>query len=195
VSKTIKEDRTESAILAALAEHRGEKLTRKQTSDLKWWRKAQTQAAVEATLASLPKKLYCELSDRQVKVINEQAARYELPIGGPTVDMYDAVRAFHDFLADNADLLGDDDDLRKEKLRKEINVLERKARMLDYDIKKQKSQFIDRSELRRRLTWLAGRLKTLGETLGKVGGQDVQNAMNDFLEELAVELEKGHLSV
>jgi ABC-type phosphate transport system auxiliary subunit len=188
-------DRKERAILALLAEHRGESLSSGQKSDLAWYRKAEAEEIVETVLADLPKKLYCKLSGRQVKVINEQAERYGLPIGDATVDMFAAVAAFHDFLADNARTFGEDEDLRAEKIRKEIAVLERRAKILDGEIKQQKSLYIEKSDLHRRLTWLASKLQSLGERLGKLGGAECQNTVNEFLEELAEELESGHLAV
>lgn len=188
------EDRTERAILALLAEHRGQKLTTGQKSDLTWYQKQQAETIVENALADLPKKIYCKLSGRQVKVINEQAERYELPIGEATVDMYAAVAAFHDYLADHARAFGNDEDLRAEKIRKEIAVLERRAKILDGEIKQQKSLYIEKADLHRRLTWLASKLQTLGERLGKTGGAECQNVVNEFLEELAEELESGHLA-
>ena len=50
------------------------------------------------------------MSGRQTKVINEQAARYDLPFGGPTIDLPDVVRALHDFLAKHAQRLASGDD-------------------------------------------------------------------------------------
>ena len=134
------EDRTERALIAALDQHRGKTLNKNQVADLKWYRKRQTTELIESALANLPKKIYCELSDRQVKVINEQADRYGLPIGGPTIDLYEAIKGFHDFLADHADLFGDDDDLRKEKMRKEIGVLAGKIELQKQDLAKNRDQ-------------------------------------------------------
>lgn len=189
------EDRTERAILALLAEHRGEALTSGQRSDLAWYKKQQAETIVEEVLADLPKKTYCKLSGRQVKVINEQAERYGLPIGDATVDMYAAVAAFHDFLADHARVFGEDEDLRAEKLRKEIAVLERRAKILDGEIKQQKSQFIEKADLHRRMMWLATRMQSLGERMATIGGRECQQAVNDFLEEIAREIENGYLAV
>src|SRR4051794_36283760 len=50
------------------------------------------------------------MSGRQAKVINEQAERYGLAFGGPTIDLPRFVRTLHDFLAKNALKLARDDD-------------------------------------------------------------------------------------
>lgn len=51
---------------------------------------------------NIPQKLLIEMSGRQNKQINEQARRYKLPFGGPTIDLFDFFPAFFDFLAANA---------------------------------------------------------------------------------------------
>jgi hypothetical protein len=60
--------------------------------------------------SSIPQKHWRQMSGRQAKVINEQAERYGIPWGGPTVNLPAVVRALHDFLADNAQKLARDDD-------------------------------------------------------------------------------------
>ena len=59
---------------------------------------------------SIPKKHWQRMSGRQVKVINEQAIRYDLPLGGPTIDLPQVATALHDFLAKNAQRLAQEDD-------------------------------------------------------------------------------------
>lgn len=51
---------------------------------------------------SIPKKDWVQMSGRQNKVIDEQGKRYGLPIDGPTINLPDFVRAFHDFLSVHA---------------------------------------------------------------------------------------------
>eukprot|EP00913_Durusdinium_trenchii_P028456 g26684.t1 len=55
--------------------------------------------------ASIPKKHWVEMSGRQVKVINEQAQRYNLPIGDRTISLPEVARALHDLLASRGKLL------------------------------------------------------------------------------------------
>jgi len=49
---------------------------------------------------SIPQKHWRAMSGRQTKVINEQAARYDIPFGGATIDLPAVVKRFHDFLAE-----------------------------------------------------------------------------------------------
>ncbi len=59
---------------------------------------------------SIPQKHWRQMSGRQAKVINEQAERYGIPFGGPSINLPAVVRALHDFLADNAHKLAREDD-------------------------------------------------------------------------------------
>lgn len=191
-------DRIERALLAALKQHRGEKLLAKDRADLAWHRKKQAESIIDDAMKEIPKKTYIKLSGRATKILNEQSTTYDLPIGGPTVDLFATIRAFHDLLAKRARALTGNDDhdgLKKAKLKGEIEVLERRAKILDGEINQQRAKFIERSELRRRLAWLSGKLADLGERLGRVGGTDAQLAANEFLEELATEIEGGNLAI
>ena len=62
----------------------------------------QDEADQRRHLASVPKRLYREMSGRSDKVLLEQADRHGLPLRGKTVDLFALSRAFHDFLAANA---------------------------------------------------------------------------------------------
>jgi hypothetical protein len=50
------------------------------------------------------------MSGRQTKVMNEQADRYGTPFGGVFIDLTKVVKAWHDFLAENAQRLARDPD-------------------------------------------------------------------------------------
>lgn len=51
---------------------------------------------------TIPQKHWRLMSGRQPRTINEQAERYGLPFGGPSVDLTDLVPRLHNFLAQNA---------------------------------------------------------------------------------------------
>lgn len=186
--------RVEAALLAKLSLHRGEKLGRQARRDLQWYESRERDRIAEELFVNLPKKTYCELSGRDNRVIIDQAERYNLAISGATVNLYKAIRSFHDFIAESGQYLADDD-LRDEKLRKEIAVLERRAAILDGDIRKQKSIYIERAEVHQKLGWLVKKFHQLGERIGKIGGAECQRAVNDMLESIAEELENGHLAI
>lgn len=190
-------DQTEKALLAALKEHRGERLTAREQSALEKYRRKQASELLDDLLTKVPKKLYCQLSGRQTKILHDQADTHGLPLRGSTIDLFDVISAFHDILAKHAKTIASDGDveLKRAKLKGEIEVLERRAKILDGEISQQRARFIERSELRRRLGWLSTKLADLGERVGKFGGPETQRAINEFLEELASEIESGTLSV
>ncbi len=100
---------------------------------------------------SIPKKHWTLMSGRQHKVVDEQAARYNLPCGGATIDLPAFVRAFHDFLADNAGKLTREEDAllqggnspALERYREEkaelarLDRMERQRRLLPRDVAKE----------------------------------------------------------
>ena len=81
---------------------RGEKLSRTERSAVKRFEKQREEVLRWKYYRSIPKKHWRQMSGRQVKVINEQAQRYGLPMSGANVSLLDVIRALHDFLAENA---------------------------------------------------------------------------------------------
>ncbi len=93
----------------ALAKRRaGEKPTGRELAAL---RRAEAARATQLRwqhYRSIPKRDWQTMSGRQVKVINEQAHRYGLPLLGRTIDLPAVVAALHDFLASNKHRLAGD---------------------------------------------------------------------------------------
>lgn len=90
----------------------GEELTDKERAALKRHEKDKEERQRWQYYAGIPQKHWRTMSGRQTKVINEQAARYGIPFGGPIINLPAVVRALHDFLADNAlRLARDENDL------------------------------------------------------------------------------------
>ena len=87
-----------------------QELSRREREALKRHEKEQEEARRWQYYASIPQKHWRQMSGRQTKVLNEQAALYGIPFGGATVDLPKVVRAVHDFLAENAHKLARDDD-------------------------------------------------------------------------------------
>src|ERR1044071_9830517 len=88
----------------------GQELTDKERRALNRHEKEKEERLRWKFYGSIPQKHWREMSGRQTKVINEQAQRYGIPFGGPTVNLPAGVRAFHDFLATNAQKLAAEDD-------------------------------------------------------------------------------------
>src|SRR5690242_10540213 len=77
-----------------------EELTRPERTALKRHEKDKEERLRWQYYASIPQKHWRQMSGRQSKVINEQAERYGLPFGGPTINLSAVVRAWHNFLAE-----------------------------------------------------------------------------------------------
>ena len=70
----------------------GEEPTPKERAALRKYEKKQEETRRWQYYASIPQKHWREMSGRQSKVLNEQAARYGIPFGGPTISLPDVVR-------------------------------------------------------------------------------------------------------
>lgn len=205
-------DRVTRALEAALREHRGEKLTLPQQRDLDWYRRGQRSAAAAAMLKEIPKGLYCELASRQHKLIDDAAERYDLPIDGPTVNLFEAIKSLHDLIAANARFIRPADDadaiesdelelegqsfqvLQLMKLQQEVQKLKHGNARLQIAVTRDRGDAIDRRELRDMLTWFSTRIEGLGQQLRRSGGgEDAAKCLNEFLDALASETERGVL--
>lgn len=150
------------------------------------------EAALESGLRALPKGKYCQLAGRQQKVIDEQGRRHQLPVLGPTVDLFDAVKRLHDILAKHSDVLADgEQDLYSEKIRGQIEHLRTRKQLLDLEIAQRQDTLVERAELEQLLNWWTIRLKALGELLGRRYGREAQQTLNDFLTRAAEEATSG----
>lgn len=210
--KSATDDRTERALEAALCRHRGQKLTTAQSRDLAWFEAQERERVSAEIFAAVPKGVFCKMAGRQQKVIDEQADRYDLPIDGPSIDLFAAIKAYHDLISENARSLMPADDaaafaggdcseldvasLKVAKLQAEIVKLQRGNESLAIRVTKERGDSIDRQELRELLGWLSTRLEGFGQQLRRsTGGEEAQTALNEFLIHLAAECKDGLLRV
>jgi hypothetical protein len=183
---------TVAALTAKLKQAKGGDLTKSEISLVKKYDEIVAESNREDALLNLPKGIYCKLSGRQQKVVDEQAVRYGLAIDGSKIDLYQVLKKFHDILAEWGptinELQGAEGSLRTEKLRREIELLERRSKSIEIDIKNKQDEFIDRNTLRVRMEWLANKLRTVSERLGKRFGADAQVLLNHALSQIEEEL-------
>lgn len=138
---------------------------------------------------SIPKRHWRQMSGRQDKVLNEQAARYGLPLAGSTISLPNLARSIHDMLARYAPMLaglngagdpllvggaGDSPALERYRLARakgeELTLLERQGELLRREIV--------HAELGR----LAALLRAAGEQLDREFGPDAAQVINDTLD-------------
>lgn len=188
-----------SALEAQLKRLRGDTLSRQQERDLAWFEHLEQRRHVEAWQKAVPKGEYCQLASRQHKLIDDAADNYGLPLDRAEIDLRDALTALHDLIAANAHRMrsaaadGDYAELKEEKLRQEIMMLEKQNEKAAIELQFTRGDAIPRAELREALVLLSAQLRTLGQTLARIQ-PDARDALNQFLDTLATEIESGALA-
>lgn len=187
-----------AALQARIAQIQGARLSRQQIRDVQWLDNLERQQAIEQWIAAVPKGEYCVLAGRQYKLIDDAARNYGLPLDRSTIHLKEALTALHDLIAANAhrlrqDLSGDRNDLEEEKLRQQIIGLERDNEKKSIELLFTRGDAIPKADVNRALVILAAKLRTLGQTLGRIN-PDARIALNEFLENLAIEVESGELA-
>lgn len=187
-----------AALQARVKQLQGGKLTRQQLRDVEWLGNLQRREAIDQWIAAVPKGEYCQLSGRQYKLVDDAARNYNLPLDRATINLRDALTALHDLVAANAhrlrqDLSGDRNDLEEQKLRQQIIGLERDNEKKMIELQFTKGDAIPKAAVSEALVSLSAKLRTLGQTLGRIN-PEARIALNEFLENLAIELDSGDLA-
>jgi hypothetical protein len=165
---------------------RGESLSRAEQQLLSRYEKDREERLRWQYYRSIPKKHWQRMSGRQVKVINEQAARYGLPLNGSTIDLTAVVAALHDFLAANARKLATDDDPllsagvspALERYRQE------RARLAQLDRLERERELVSLDELMPQLDLMGSLIRNAGEELyarfGREAGDLICEALDEY---------------
>lgn len=133
-------------------------------------------------------------SGRQIKVINEQAERYGLPMGGPTIDLPVFVKALHDFLADNARKLAGAESDDPTLAGATSPAMERKrqleCRKLELQLEREQGLWIERKRVHDGHGRIGGLLRVAGEALLRQFGPAAQKIFNDALDNCEREIDR-----
>jgi hypothetical protein len=145
--------------------------------------------------ASIPQKHWREMSGRQTKVINEQAARYGLPCGGAIINLPALARALHDFLAENALKLAKDDDPLSlggggnspalERYREERAALARLDRL------EREGALLPRDQVRESLGRIAAIVREAGDAIGRQFGHAAAEILSEALDDARREIDRA----
>jgi len=177
----------ELAIAALEKRKRGEQPSTKELAALRRVDKAREEMTRWQYYAAIPKRHWVQMSGRQVKVINEQAARYKLPIGEKTINLPAFVRAVHDFLAGNARALarqvieddpmlasgGDSPEMRRYRAAK--------ASLAELDLDERRQTLLPRERVHQALFRWGTLIRRMGERLTKRYGPEIAGDINDTL--------------
>jgi hypothetical protein len=170
---------------------RGEKLSARESAALKRFEKDREEQLRWQYYGSIPQKHWRQMSGRQTKVLNEQAARYGLPFGGPTISLPQLARALHDFLAANAQKLAADDELlvganspALERYREERAALARLDRL------QREGGLLPRDQVRDALGRIAGMIRAAGDSLARQFGNPALELLVEAMDDAEMEIEK-----
>jgi len=184
-----------ASAMRKLAMQQQDQLTREERSALKRHEKAREEKLRWQYYRAIPQKHWREMSGRQTKVINEQADRYGLPFGGPTVDLPKFVRAFHNFLAENALKLAKEDDPllagaggsspALEDYRRERAMLARLERL------EREKVLLPRGEVREAMGRIAAIVRGAGDTLQRQFGPAAVEILYEALSDAQREISRS----
>jgi hypothetical protein len=191
--------KTELAGLAARRKQiEGNKLTARETAAIAKWQREQTAELRGQLLREIPKGLYCELAGRQQKVVDEFGQRYDIAVDVPQINLFSVIKDLHTRVSELAaaarpNLDANEEELVKEKLRQEIGKLQRQSAALQIELDRHMDKLLAKADVQNGLDWLASRLRAMGTQLHRVVGQPGVDAVNEFLDALAAEIEGGAL--
>ena len=171
----------------------GQELTVREQTALKRFEKEKEERLRWQYYASIPQKHWRDMSGRQAKIINEQALRYGIPFGGAMVSLPAVVRSLHDFLADNAHKLAQDDDAlllgagspALERYREERALIARLDRL------EREGQLLPRDDVRVALGRIAAILRGAGDTFQRQFGQPAADILLEALDDAEREIERS----
>jgi hypothetical protein len=171
----------------------GEEPTAQERAALGRYERQQEEQRRWTYYAAIPQKHWRQMSGRQTKVLNEQAQRYGLPFGGPTINLPEVVRALHDFLAVNARKLADDDDdlLHAEGSSPALErYREERAQIARLDRLEREGQLVPRDSVRQGLGQIAALLRAAGESLQRECGPEARQILDEALDDARREIER-----
>ncbi|HEX8553254.1 MAG TPA: hypothetical protein VF695_00980 [Sphingomonas sp.] len=131
----------------------------------------------------------------QTAGLHEQAERYGLPIGGPTIDLPKLARRLHDFLAENAaQLAKEPDELMVggsspalERYREERAALARLDRL---DRLERENVLLPRDQVREALGRIAAVLRAAGESLQRQYGGGAAELLHEAIDDAEREMKR-----
>lgn len=186
------------ALKAEIAALKGDRLLASQAEDLQWYRRQIREEVLVESYLAMSKQLYCQMAGRTRWVVEDYGRKYGIPLDGTKVDLYKVIKAFHDFIDANKEVLENSKDVGSvaaEKAKLEIAQVRRKAELIDLQVQEKKKALVDRKEVASKLVWVSEKLRSLGDRLGRIYGQEAQLAVNEYLEEMAQEVEGGKLRI
>ncbi|MBN1518153.1 hypothetical protein JXA32_16445 [Candidatus Sumerlaeota bacterium] len=176
------------AIAALEKQKRGVEPTARESAALNRIEKEREKERRKEYYKTVSKTDYREMSGRPAWVLNKQADHHGIPLRGEVIDLYEVVKWFHDFLAENKWKLRQDDKKDPE----ELNPLEReRLRKLQIENDTKERNLIPRDEIHELMVRLAAKLRNAGTALQRQYGPKAQVILDQALDEFDEEVEAG----
>ena len=171
----------------------GQTLTSRELSLLRRLEKDKEERLRWQYYSSISQKHWTQMSGRQAKVLIEQQQRYDLPLGGKTIDLTKLARAFHDFLADNAHKLSkDDDELMQGNGSPALErYREERAAMARLDRLEREGSLINRDDARQAMGRIASILRGAAEMLQRDFGAEAGEVLIEALVDAEREIQQA----
>ncbi len=172
---------------------RGETPTAQERAALDRFEKQKEERLRWQYYATIPQKHWRQMSGRQTKVLNEQAATYGISFGGPVISLPTVVRQLHDFLARNARRLreGEDDMMvvdvsspALERYREERALLARLDRL------EREGALMAKDDVREGLGRIATTIRAAGDILQRQYGAGALEILTEALDDADREAER-----
>jgi hypothetical protein len=169
-----------------------QELTKEERRALKRHERAKEEKLRWQFYRSIPQKHWRAMSGRQTKVLNEQAARYGIPFGGETVNLPEAVKSLHDFLADNAAKLSRDDDPLMQGSGSPAleRYREERAAIAKLDRLERERQLVPRDQVREVLGRIASIVRGAGDSLQRQFGSAAIEALDEAMDDAEREVDR-----
>lgn len=145
----------------------GQQPNARELAALKRFEKRTEEQRRREYMATIPQKHWREMSGRQAKVINEQAALYGIPIAGATINLADVAKWIHDTLAEHGRKIlastepGGDPDLELKRI---------KTTRQHFAHERDLGQWISREDVHAGLAIFAEGIRRAGEKLQRMPG-------------------------
>lgn len=170
-------EQVDRQLAAAALEKQAQGVTpsRNELRALERQQKVAREKVVADYIAAVPKGDWRKWSGRQHKILDEQAERYGLPIGGATIDLPAAVKAFHDLLAANKHrLAASDDDDAAASLDPDIKAarlafIREGTRQRKIDADRKEGMVIPRDQVHATYGIIASAIRAAGDSLQRAG--------------------------
>ena len=172
----------------------GQELTKPERAALKRHEKDKEERLRWQYYAGIPQKHWRQMSGRQTKVLNEQAARYGIPFGGATINLPAVVRALHDFLAENAVKLARDEDplLQGGPASPALEAYRvERAALAKLDRMERERLLVPRDDVRQALGRIAAILRGAGDTLQRQCGPAAVEILFEALDDAQREMDRS----